>query len=980
MVRRLLIWIVVLFAVIGPMTGMARGQASESGAIAGVAHDSSGAALPGVTVEASSPALIERTRTGVTDGQGLYRITDLRPGTYTVTFSLSGFSTLKKEGIELSAGFTATVNGDLAVGALEETITVSGQSPVVDTQNVKQQRVFSQEVVNALPVGSSIAVITTLLPGATITGTGGAASQDVGGSKGENTQGFKIHGSRGADYQQLRDGMFFGTLVAAGNFMSSTNPAGVEEITVETSGQSAEAETGGGQVNIVTREGTNRLNGSFRSNFGTRSFQGNNLTDELKARGLTTAPYIRQLYDVGGGVGGPLVLNKLWFFGSARYWTSSSYQPGNYYNKTQGTLFYTPDLSHPAYDLSFYQETSGRVTWQVSPKDKINASVALERNCNCIFGIQSGTLAPEATGDDYYWPNWRVQTTWTRPITNKLLLWGGMTTVAGRIQRRFTGGGADDISVLEQSTNYRYGSAGSSFGITTSWGGQDFGQVNEKATLAYITGAHSFKTGVALRQGWSGKDSTINHNVSYTFLNQKPASITYWASPYEYHLRQSVSALFAQDQWTRNGLTLNLGLRYDGLVGSVPPQHLDAGQYVPVRDFAAVHDVPNWKDINPRFGAAYDLFRNNKTAIKFALGRYVNFEAIGGITLANNPVNAMVTNATRTWTDDGDFIPQANELGPLSDAAFGTTRITTNYADDVIHGWGVRGYSWQGNISLQQELRPGVALNLGYFRTWFGNFTVTDNRAIAPTDFDPYCINAPNDANLGSASASRICGLYDINPTKFGQVDNLIELASKYGKQSDVFNGIDVSMTARLKRGLMIQGGLSTGSEVLDSCYVVDSPQALYLCHNAPPWSASTQVKLAAVYPLPYDLQLAVNYQNLPPIPTSASYVATNAQIFLSLGRNLGACGARPTCTSTATFDLIPLNSYFTEPRNQQLDLRFTRTFRAGRTRLQPAIDAYNLFNASPVLTMNTRYGTSWRNAQATLGPRVIKLGLQVYF
>src|SRR5436190_368040 len=119
-----------------------------------------------------------------------------------------------------------------------------------------QQKVFAQKVVDALPVGNSIAVYTTLIPGAVITGTGGVASQDVGGSKGENTQGFKIHGSRGADYQQLRDGMFFGTLVAAGNFMSSTNPATVQETVIETSGQSAEAETGGGIINIVPKEGT----------------------------------------------------------------------------------------------------------------------------------------------------------------------------------------------------------------------------------------------------------------------------------------------------------------------------------------------------------------------------------------------------------------------------------------------------------------------------------------------------------------------------------------------------------------------------------------------------------------------------------------------------------------------------------------------------------------------------------------------------
>src|SRR6266850_433347 len=275
-------------------TALAQGVAT--GSIAGVVKDASGAVLPGVT-----------------DDQGTYKIVALRPGAYAVTFTLPGFGTVRREGIELTSNFTAPISVEMTVGALEETVTVTGESTVVDTKNTVQQRVITKEVLDALPVGKSFNLYTALVPGA----IGTATNQDVGGTKGENTQGFKIHGSRSTDFQQLRDGMFFGTLVAAGNFMSSTNPATVQEVAVETSGFSAEAETGGGHINVIPRDGGNFFNGSFRADYGNNRFQGNNITDELKSRGALLPSKIRKLYEIGGGFGGPIKRDKVWFFASA---------------------------------------------------------------------------------------------------------------------------------------------------------------------------------------------------------------------------------------------------------------------------------------------------------------------------------------------------------------------------------------------------------------------------------------------------------------------------------------------------------------------------------------------------------------------------------------------------------------------------------------------------------------------------------------
>src|SRR2546426_3913502 len=283
MTKRALVSLVLTLALLFAAT--AHSQSLSSGTIGGVVKDQSGAVLPGVTVEAASPALIEKVRTAVSDDQGVYRIVDLRPGAYTVTFTLPGFGTFRREGVELTTGFTATVNADMKVGALEETVTVSGAAPLVDTQNVNQQRVFGRTLVEQLPSSPTINQYATLIPGAIL--TSGASAQDIGGSRGEFQTGFTIHGARAGDFQQLRDGMFWGTLVAAGNRMSSLNQATVDEVTVQTSGATAEAESGGALVNIVPRDGGNTFRGSFAANFASQALQSNNLDDGLRARGVT---------------------------------------------------------------------------------------------------------------------------------------------------------------------------------------------------------------------------------------------------------------------------------------------------------------------------------------------------------------------------------------------------------------------------------------------------------------------------------------------------------------------------------------------------------------------------------------------------------------------------------------------------------------------------------------------------------------------
>jgi hypothetical protein len=341
-----------------------------------------------------------------------------------------------------------------------------------------------------------------------------------------------------------------------------------------------------------------------------------------------------------------------------------------------------------------------------------------------------------------------------------------------------------------------------------------------------------------------------------------------------------------------------------------------------------------------------------------------------------------VKSATRAWGDtNGDFIPQESELGPLSNSNFGKNTVATRYSSDVLLGFGARDFNRQTGVSLQHELLPGVATTLAYFHTSWSNFRVTDNLLVTPSDYDQYCLTLPVDARLPN-SGQQLCGLYNITPTKFSSVNNLVVPARTFGKQTEIYNGVDLTVNARLPHSASLSGGLSTGRTATSNCGVVDSPsgvgsgtnpnQPLAFCEVTPPFQP--RVKLNGVYPLPWDMQVSAVFQSNPGVAITASYVATNAQVLPSLGRPLS--GSASTVTITNIFQ--PQTEF--EGRINQLDMRLMKNIKVGQSRIQAQFDLYNVLNASPVLGINTRYGNAWLTPTEILGARLFKFGAQVSF
>src|SRR5262245_20086310 len=314
--------------------------AQATGGIAGNVRDTTGAVLPGVTVEVSSPALIEKVRSTVTDSQGNYKITDLRTGVYSVTFTLPGFSAYRREGIEITTGFTANASAEMKVGSLEETVTVTGASPLVDVQNTRTQNVISAQVLDSLPVTKTLTGFAAMTLGATATVTQGV--HDVGGNRGENSQTIGLHGARAADMRRSVDGMSFSSLSASGGGLGALfriSMAGIQETVLETA-SNAESETGGVQLNYVPKDGGNNLSLYVSGAYTDENLVNSNIDDALRSRGLTGAiAKTRKIYDLGGGVGGPIRRDRLWFCATARTWGAQEYEPGAYQDKTLTPLF-----------------------------------------------------------------------------------------------------------------------------------------------------------------------------------------------------------------------------------------------------------------------------------------------------------------------------------------------------------------------------------------------------------------------------------------------------------------------------------------------------------------------------------------------------------------------------------------------------------------------------------------------------------------
>jgi hypothetical protein len=1055
--------LVLMAAVLLPSLAFAQGT------LTGTVRDQSGGVLPGVTVEASSPALIEKVRVAVTDESGQYRITTLNPGTYALTFRLTGFNLVRREGIELSGTTTLTIPIDMRVGTLEETITVTGATPVVDVQTTQRETVLSSDVVAAMPGNRSVGTLLNAVPGLNVNEGALAASPTM-----------TFFAARGGPINEGRMAINGMTIAAPFNgggvstyILDSIN---VDEVSVAVAGGLGESDIGGPVMNLVPRSGGNQFRGSaFINNAGDWS-RGNNLTPELTAPSpgpnLAEPPGIINSYDTSVSYGGPIKRDRLWFFGSYRRLETAAAVPGvvlnaNAYNASRWDWIADPTVT--ARTLQGRESYIGRITMQVSTRHRLSYNQEYQRRCEgstlrvetesgCNkrgddwVGLGAGATTPSPEANASYFGNlpYHVnQAIWTAPMTNKLLLEAGFTRFmfrGGTTGRPAPDGIMNMIQVTEQSTANRCAVAA---GVPLPVGCASTADVlpwapranfiyrgvatanpnyanpnNWRASASYVTGSHEMKA------GYQGAYIRVNNwflvneqQLAYRFNQGVPNQFTFRLPEWLQSDRTSTAALYIQDRWTRGRLTLQGALRYDRAWSFTPADHngteLTSPFNVAPISFERTAGVDAFNDITPRFGVAYDVFGNGKTALKFNLGHYLDSATNDSEYTSNSPAARIVRVASRNWQDtDNDKVIDCDilnfsangECAPLTgnDTNFGgVSGNITQVNPDTLKGWGVRQHDWQWGITVQHELIPRMSAELAYNRRWFKGNKLTDNRLRGPGDYETFTITAPQDPRLPDGGGYPI-ELALLRATAPAGAQNYVTFETDFGpERTQYWHGVDLTLNARLRQGLTLQIGTTTGRSVEETCAISAASDVtvaallapgrgetltnsgtikdLRNCDDVDPFE--TTVRGLASYTIPkIDVLVSGTLRSQPSLERRATWQVPNSVIQTITGR-LPPGGLASGITSIEILDND--HRLYADNRRTQIDMRLAKIFRFGARRVDVGVDLSNLLNTNYTTTYenvyqyslgNTARGGTWNNPTAIYSPRFVRWNLTVDF
>jgi len=801
------------------------------------------------------------------------------------------------------------------------------------------------------------------------------------------------------------------------------------------------------RVNMVPRDGGNSFRGSAVFNYAGENFGSDNCGSpgigqpctRANLSGsktfntnntLTNVDVIKKIWDVNPSVGGPIVKNKIWFNYTFRHWGSEKSKADAYFDKNPSQFVYDPDFTQPGIDDGHIVSNAGRISWQVSGKDKISVYHDEQKKYRDHWGI-AATIPPEAAGVQVT-PTSRVNVSkWQRTHTNKLLLEGGFgyynqeytelyqPSVTGSDQKVWDEQAIINsrvYNVLDQSNNRQanaWPNPADHFSILRTFIG----------AASYVAGSHSFRGGLNWTTGdwklltrWTGDMQPITYNAG------RPVSVTLRLPSDRNNGVDRDLGLFLQDKWALGRVTLNLGLRYDQFIGesresSVLPSRFGSGATFGDCPDGTVDpgdlctgQVQNWKDISPRVGFAMDVFGNGRTALKASYARYVAGQAIA---FANqvNPIGALTAADTRVWTDlDGNGLPldsagniQFAELtNSASTSTFGRLTVPTlQYSPDLLRGWGKRGYNDEITFAMQHQLADRISVNGGYYRRTFGNATFTDDLRYDESSYDSFCITAPNDPDLPGSGNYKVCGVQDLKPAVFAQnlpANSLIRFSEDFGGETNLYQGFDVNVDARFRNGAFLKAGIAATARTFDNCNLLKAgldavvtatsqgtetyPDGSSSCHRE--YGYRPDFKMSGSYTLPWNVQLAGTFQFSRGIQNggagpslNASWAVTSAQAALS--------GARAwTSVASRTINLMREGSDYGKYNLEQLDLKLAKRFTLDKVRLRVDFDLYNVLNSSWPYTVTTAYSTAatgtWQRPTNVLQHRFFKLGGNISF
>ena len=929
---------------------------SAQSAIAGRVADTSAGVLPGVTVEAASPVLIEKVRSAVTDSTGRYQITNLRPGTYTVTFTLAGFATTRREGVQVPTDVTVSVNIELSVGALEETITVSGATPLVDVRSVARTEVVSRDIIEALPTSRDFKGVGATVPSIK------TSRQNVGGTATVIQQGLSSHGLDRVNTTSYVDGMNTNTLWSDGGVQMYQNDAMAQEVAYTTSAVGADNSAGGLRVNVIPREGGNRVSVAVFTSRVPGSWQSENVDQALRDRKLRASDRIEHIFDLSTSVGFPIVQDRLWFYASYRRSTLDNLV-ANSFHAGGDPVKLAAGIGEQGMNLNSNDTFSGRLTTQLSQRNKATLyfdRVIKRAPVELSAGNDADTSGTFRDPTLYY----IGQAKWSSPVTSRLLLEAGYSTPV-MVQWK------KDIAAVPYTPAWYQGVLKQDLDLGTQWNMKTGGggcNCNFKYLImsqaSYVTGSHSVKTGV---QWGFGRSLSVlaeqNAGLTQRYRNGVPDSVQVFNAPLRADsILDADLGVFFMDSWTLKRLTVSPGLRLEWLKGTIGGTQNAAGRFVPERNFLDQPNMPDWFDVAPRFSMVYDLFGDAKTALKGSVNKYMaqtqtQFQA------RYNP--AVSSSDIRNWTDTNkNDIAEDNEIGASNNRFFGT-RQEQNPSPDLR-----REYNIEYSAGIQQEIFSGVSVTGAWYRRTFHNIRSTTNLALTDADWIPFTVTSPLNGEVFT--------VYNLSKAKQGLVNLLDSNVTDPNKRSQTYNGFELTANARLPRGASVYGGWTGDRTVAVACDGFDPNTRRFCDERELGLPFRHDFKLAGAYLLPMEVQIGATLQSYAGSTAKGGTGSSATQAGVSDGW-LGVTWNVPSSlfpggrTQTTIVPLISSGTKSLE-RFTQLDFSISRSVRLGGKTIKGEFDLFNALNSNVVLSQNQTFGANLDQPTEILQGRLLRV------
>jgi Carboxypeptidase regulatory-like domain/TonB-dependent Receptor Plug Domain len=966
--------ICVLFVIALCLVAPAYAQLS-TGSISGTVKDPSGAVIPGVSVTLSNPGVIGGNKQAITNERGAYQFTRLVPGRYSVKAELVGFRPAGRENLAVNADVTVRADLTLEVGNISDTVTVTGESPLLDTTSALNQAVLDRTTLDKLPTGHDLWSIGRTVPGVVL------SKYDVGGNESFQQSTPTIHGSSGGDNKYAVDGLDVAWAGGAGTVMVYFDPNMFEEINYQVGNISAENRQGGVVMNMVTKTGTNAFHGSFMFTGTRNSLIGENISPELDAqlrkqipaKALAANPNIKpgqqiqSLFDTAASVSGPIVRDKVWFTGTYKISSLNQYVLGNYNpNGTQGL------------DDNRIINGTFKVSYQLTPQSQLHFTYS--RNLKYRYHRRTSTYQEDAASR--FQDQWAdiYQMKWTNTWSSRIVTDAGVSLQVGPSPylpkaEALANAAAGLFPQNDQST-------GASTVMNNSYNKQPQYRIASNFNLSYFAGSHEIKFGyqfgrLMLRsQTWSIVNYPDLPGIPFSarYSNGTPNAVLLYNYPVDSRVFSQEHGFFVQDKWAvSRKLTLNPGIRFDAVSSWIPPLCQPETPVVDGQCFEELKDpaIPKLFNMAPRFSFIYDIFGDGRTALKGS----ANIYHIGIDSGYPNRVNPYST-ATNTvnWSDtNNDLKPQKNELA--YNFATKTTTSGTGFSfgsRNVYDPDLKRPYSAEFSLGLQHELPGNFVVSGTYFRRDSWRTIGSVNTALNEASYDPFNITIPEN--------NQQLTIYNIKSSlQTLQTCTGIPACIYWSNHSDrgeYFNGLDLTANKRMSNNWQLMGGISFNSDRRRVPYRSDDPNQNLFPGGPTSNNIPVEIKASGVYQAPFHFEVAANFQSFSGKPEGETY-----QITRSVFKQLTGATLTP---SSLTFNLADYG-VTSLPATRMLDLSISREFQIGdQLRVSPKMEFFNLNNSSAIQSRSTRLNGSgsseYLNPSNVLNPRMLRLGMQLNF